>query len=694
MWIRFFILGLVLALQGPAFANDLEPRLSNYILSSSEFFELTLEQKVVYMKFHLNFMASIEDMQNLPAESDEARLIHKPNLFDLIVERAYAAGWKSRLQGQPCLNGLNPSSWIVDEASGRVICQAVVTEDCGGGLVSCGEAITSFVPSLGKVCIERHPPGKRPGKTARCVDKIAEMSGVNLDSQLQSQALKYRDPAERAKYAARADQLKSALDQFQNQVIGQSNIKTYCKSTTGKSLQQEECAKFSQLNDAFSIATQSTTDPYVGLTYKESTEVKASLEQIRVKPTRRPGSGRPAPPPSPVQDSSSSNSSLPQSLPLPEESVPVPTARAGAKSTPRASKGASKANTGNCEQRHHAKLGALSCLACGLESVSGAEVSRKGVENWLSLLGVSAQSYYGPYNGRDPGARRALQKQVMEMVASYGYCTDDQYNINPPPHSGRDWIDGIRSAPKENNFRTNADEREFVTTYGLGSPRSSSMAFASQIFDDSNSRTGWEKGNVQERQWRFRSKLAAHAKAYKSGPFARCAKQIEDKLAHSANFNMCPIKMGKWPNGALKKIYPAFISNKEIAGNNKVYGAMAHACGLSTRREMPTRQCDSVCWGTSSVYPNRFSDLAKCDPTGVGILSQFQAHPPEYPGKPGEPARWRKSSYGGDHEGSTSFSNRFGGGGGSNGGPSSGGGSHTGGGGGSGKGGEGSHSSR
>jgi hypothetical protein len=295
-------------------------------------------------------------------------------------------------------------------------------------------------------------------------------------------------------------------------------------------------------------------------------------------------------------------------------------------------------------------------VACGLEKVAGAEVTNKGVDNWLSLLGVSAQAFSGPYNSADSGSKAALQQRVIEMVSSYGYCTDDQYNIDPGPSESRDWIDGTRPPPHQRGgafkalFPPQDDEVRFASTYQVSSPNSKRMTFAAELFDDNGRSDGWEVGNVQQRQWRFRSKLAAHAKTYKGSAFGRCAAQIEDKLAHSSNFKMCQITKGRLPGRAGEKnLYPAYISDAELKSNSRVYEAMAGACHLPVKRKMPTRQCDSVCWG-SRVYPSSAAQLRNCDHDGVESHNQAVRETEHNHGKPGEPSSYRRSPYGGAHE--------------------------------------------
>jgi hypothetical protein len=571
-----------------------------------------------------------------------------------------------------------------------------------------------MTPGLGRICIKARGAGVHPGLTARCVDAIATKAGASLDARLRSKALSYTDAGQRDDYAKFSAGLKTALERFEQQrgADGMS-LSEYCRnpSSARKSasygLQKEECAAYQKLVSTFEVITTDKQNPYKPNAIKAEAADLTSAHALGLKLAGKTadtavdeapaGSAADIAVNTGMDDGKGGPVAAPLSL---SGKVPVPAARPEPKKTKTTKK---KPQTGDCMSRYRAQLGALACVACGLEDAADADIKHgRGVGNWLSLVGIMAQSYYGPYNTQDSLSRKAFQQRVIDMVSSYGYCTDNEYRVNTgsAADSVRAWLDG-RKRLHQGLIFPNADEKRFVALFGLGSDRKSlfggvpdsGLSYASQIFDDSG-RTGFDRGNVQERQWRFRSMLKAHRNSYPTTAFSKCAAQLESRLTTSSSFRMCPIKIGHWKNGAERMIYPKSITDRELSANGKIRGAMAESCGLTAKSTMPSRRCDNQCW-YNYTYRSMSSTLRNCDHGGQeayrqggggehgsdrGEPSHGRSHGDPGGGDRGEPSSSRSGSYGGDH-GST------GGGGGGDGGAGTGG--DTGGGG---KGGESSSS--
>jgi hypothetical protein len=631
---RNILLSLVLALSAPALARAGEPQLSDMILDGDEYFSLTLEQKVTYLKFQLHMMVTLEDLQDLPGADKHAAL-------DLLWSTAYA---DSSLTGQSCVNAFNEGQWTVSQRTGRLYCKVAESIDCGGGQIECAKSLQEQVPGLGRVCVKDPGANAHPGRTAACVDKLSSMAGASLNARLEGKAL--ADGKDPAAYHEKAKKLRAALQPFSTQMA----------SNCRNGVQTEECGKMRELRDAFVTTTVLKQDAYKdGVKFKPTAEQKKALqatykpaagetaviadpnETANPSPNKTHGKGPKAPKVDTSYLNDSASATKVEAIPEDKSPETKPALKAKTKSSKH-----KKEKGGSCESRYHAQLGALSCVACGLEDAASADTnSGDGVGNWISLLGVSAQAFYGSYNTQDENSRRALQQRVMEMVASYGYCTNEQYPIDTNSVPSRDWIDGRKAAPHAGLILPSASEREFANAYGFGNR----MAFAAELFDDSNRETGWDRGNVQQRQWRFRSRLQAAAKG--NSKFSACAAKLEDRLDLSSTFKVCSSKRG----GNAKKI-------DDLGPNQKLYSAMAKACGLPSKREFKSMECDNQCWG-SYVYSSQDTQMKNCR-GGSGGGHGGHHDPPGPPGKGGEPSTprggkgsepstSRPGTYGGDH---------------------------------------------
>lgn len=207
----------------------------------------------------------------------------------------------------------------------------------------------------------------------------------------------------------------------------------------------------------------------------------------------------------------------------------------------------------NCESEYRSQLGDLACVACGLEEYAPAQSNAgHGFSNWIKLLGVVAQDGYGPYDLSDPRKRQEFQQRVSEMVASYGYCTNEEY------------------------------------------PKSIEIQRARRLFLERNPSEAWNARNVQGRQWRFRSMLKTHGHKGVAPDFAPCAQALEGRLSGDGeDLKLCGVK---------KNQHQPEILPEEIKRNSLLYSTVIHRCkriaheGANWERRMPSLTCDYQCW--------------------------------------------------------------------------------------------------
>ena len=120
-------------------------------------------------------------------------------------------------------------------------------------------------------------------------------------------------------------------------------------------------------------------------------------------------------------------------------------------------------NEGGCEQ--YRALGPLACVACGLHN-SGADA--KGVGKWVSMMGVMAQQFHGPYNTRTENGAERFQERVTDMIATYGYCTDAEFGGGGVPNQAGEWLRGGK-----------INKKAVAQAYGFGDYK-----YAKALFDD------------------------------------------------------------------------------------------------------------------------------------------------------------------------------------------------------------------
>jgi len=425
-------------------------------------------------------------------------------------------------------------------------------------------------------------------------------------------------------------------------------ISKRCLEAAGNTPSDE--ARYSEKRSAFQSVAADCRSGTIGAQYKSQCDnFLQRMNRLNVNPAAVVQSA-------PATKESATAPAVARSAPMPP-ARPRAAATAPSQPPPAASRRETPTASGDCLSRNRAKLGVLACVACGMENAAPAEIRNHGggVSKWVALLGVMAQSSYGPYNVNDEVSRKAFQQRVAEMVSSYGYCTDREYPVTPG-NATRELIDG---RPIRGNqalqFAQNFELMSTINGIFSRTPENqhAPLMYAQRMFDDSSRSTGWDTGNVQNRQWRFRSMLKAHRYSYPNSAFSKCGNAVENRLRTSSHFNMCPIREGRWPNGQRRIEYQSHVTAKEMANNQNFYEAMASSCGLPKQRPMPSRLCDNNCWGNFGTFRHASSHMPQCDSGGAETYSQAMERgkvTPPPTGKPGEPSVGR-GIYGGDHGG-------------------------------------------
>ncbi len=261
----------------------------------------------------------------------------------------------------------------------------------------------------------------------------------------------------------------------------------------------------------------------------------------------------------------------------------------------------------NCMTRYQ-DLGSLACVACGLQFSGASKVSKsESLYKWISLLGAVARKYQKV----DPSNRQAYQKRVVEMVSTYGYCTDSEYLNGQGSHI----IMGASLTERQGHSQTigqmsvsqDITQRDFRKIFGGG-------------FLD--------VGSIPEAHWRMRA--YGHAENFVDRAFGKCMQAIGTRSETNPAFRMCQ------KPSALPADFPRIgttagsLEGIQPAENAQLYSDLTIGCRLPKEERRGTWDCAGQCWG-GDAYKSRYL----CNKRGRGI-------PPGTPRNDGdEPSRNR-----------------------------------------------------
>lgn len=270
----------------------------------------------------------------------------------------------------------------------------------------------------------------------------------------------------------------------------------------------------------------------------------------------------------------------------------------------------------NCMERNRVKLGELACIACGMEEWNPADVLEQGggVTKWVALIGSMAQTYHGPYNPGNSASKENYLGRVAEMISSYAYCTDNEYQMNLP-NDTRNWLDGSSSLAT-----TGPDQFTFASSFGLMSNKRAGlfssnvensrkpMTYAKQIFDVGRN---WTDYNPQHHQWRFRSMIKAHYRSYPDTAFSKCALRAEARMKNLDSQKMCPMREERTAIGTLRIVHSTKMQPHEFGQNESFYSKLVRRCNVKVRNRFPNLNCDNGCKG-SDAHSRASANMQYC----------------------------------------------------------------------------------
>lgn len=570
--------------------------LAGYVLTYEEFLKLSIEQKVAYYKFLIQFLGHLEEIQEGPTKSKTAAL--KLQLLQILPE-AHAEDTYVKdesILGKTCIFGMEASVYYKSPTSGQYRCKPVFgTSDCGSGQIACPDKLRDITQAANSaatsLCVDGPASRNDKGFTRRCYEQLqSTIPGLKLDQSIADQAVKFSTD-DKAKYEGFVAQMKAHLVELQDRRMGSSTItlREYCalgknakdrgKNKMNQGLQEEECKTLLTLVDSFDVAM---SDPSTETPAPASTEPDAAAPAVTDAPAAEPAEEEsapptPAPPVAPVRDEPEEEKVAKTESEQTEEAAPPAEPPAIEKKTPPRPK-TKPAPAQDCLSRHQAKLGPLACVACGLEKATDSK--KTTFNNYIALLGAVAQKH-GSYNVETSSGRGQLQARVIEMIGSYGYCSDSEYQIRIEDENIRDWIDGQSTRGSYNKvFKIEGD-----------------FLFSRQI-DNLFSKDDFRgKTNLYQRHSRFRSEAKQYAGTYSSA-FAKCAKHIVKRLETQPRFDF------RCTNKGLTKA-------ATIQSNNKFRKAIAQACRVSVTTE-EVSSCGKQCHRPTGYLPCDYNSKMNC----------------------------------------------------------------------------------
>jgi hypothetical protein len=261
----------------------------------------------------------------------------------------------------------------------------------------------------------------------------------------------------------------------------------------------------------------------------------------------------------------------------------------------------------------------------------------KDLFKWISLLGTMAQAYQGKFVLNDEASRKQYQSVVMNMVASYGYCTDNEFKTNDFDNNFPSINAWMRAEPNPLYGADNAKSPAtllFSSIYGL-SPKAQDhpMRYAKILFSEPKGRFKME--NVPALQWRFKSMLTKHIHEFgDSKGFGTCAKGVLRRMNEPHLFQMCGLRGKEYlrngkteynqctikqrqPKGYTCEEGPIFnyikkVEEGQLFKNESVYNKMAASCGLppATYKKMT---CPTQCIEFSHFIYNANQNDQPCE---------------------------------------------------------------------------------
>jgi len=251
----------------------------------------------------------------------------------------------------------------------------------------------------------------------------------------------------------------------------------------------------------------------------------------------------------------------------------------------------------NCMKKYEPQLGELACVACGLQFSKHSNIgSQESVANWISLLGAVSQEF----QGIGPGNRKAYQRRVIEMVSTYGFCTDSEYPNGASSHVV------LNASPRERG--------QFNRTVGN---RPTHTDISKEDFQNIFRGFNLHIASVPEVAFAFRE--YGSKERFVDRAFGKCMIAIKNRAQTNPafKFRQCPD-----PRAKDKTPAPAIgttageTAELEPEANAGLYKNLAQACSVPLAREAQW-DCKGLCYGQNGApricgsdrsYPGRPDD--------------------------------------------------------------------------------------
>lgn len=632
---------------------------------------LNVDERTEYIDTLIDYMITYEKLQDQSLKgSSKSAWIN----VDWLLQKAYAAS-------QGCSCGSYPGSVINDK------CVPVVRSEACSGKFTCNPVFYSINGQ--NTCVDSF--NGCGSKLQACNEEFKKKFGLDGSSMRADQLM---DPASRPAYNQWAQQAAASISPVPHQsstpskqtsaslgwrlfasLFGESEASGRTPASTG--IRSESV-------DAYCRRKRQEEGKYPqGCTYLMEKQAQLTTTSKSVQAGQRQYAAATSgfSPQSQGWSSAGSTASASPTLPPP--------------TPPSVRPASAPAMGGNCIAQNQAKLGALACVACGLQQAQGLS---DGVDQYVALLGVMAQTYQGKENVKTAEGARRLQAKVIDMVSSYGYCTNSEYQAPIGSNAGliRSTIDGETQLERRFFFFFRSGNRQQTQkafqALGVRWSQNHGPVYAQEMFTDSQPRGGgffgWlrrifgsHRSDPVNRQRRFHSMATGHDRLVHSPKstatgkapvaFDRCFNAIKRRTKSSPAYHICQDDCKKLPPGATcrKKIY-----NKQArAANDSLHAQLLRSCGIQPYQRASSSYCDNTCIN-SLVFGAGKTHLPGCQEKP---RLESDGRDPNNPGKGGEGSSGRGPG-GGGGKGGESSSGR-GGGGGSPGGGSPGGGGGKGG---------------
>ncbi|MBX7230816.1 MAG: hypothetical protein K1X29_01895 [Bdellovibrionales bacterium] len=533
-------------------------KFSDYILTPQQIEKLDNRAKVIYFKFLHQLLVQLERMQY---KSKLVAMNPWKEIRTFIERELDFSVWGE--SGASTVPGSDPyciyAGWVSSyiTRNGKTFCkpEGVNTQFCPQGKIWCfGPAFDIPAPNGSKhICIDKPNDGSK-NLTQLCVDQFEiQVADGNLIKVINRKIKNNSsNPTEKALWESWLNEIRKNVDRIK--VVTSKNgvnFEQYCGSgeeTTGTTNANQQ-----QINDCAAM--------------------KRLFSNLKAEPQ---------------------GPWFPDGKGIPKDGIPVE----HAPPITRLSE-AQKKKIENCVEETQSKLGYLACVACGAKFSGEPELENKTIDNWVTLLGVSAHMC-DPEKYDTPAK---LQNRVINMMRSFSYCTDQEEYPRSKIFTNPTYVTPFLKNNKKFDFSDynqifvykTEDESRYLDTFGFKSDFSSwpighKMIGAAKIFCSDDFASG--SPAIPQKKYIENSYNLINSAGDQS-ELEFCGEAIKKRMETSPTFLLC------------KNMSPQL---ENFANNTKFCQSMAQACGLDT----------TVCYESERKCPDPMNDLYRGGGDGGG----------------------------------------------------------------------------